>query len=116
MTLLFAGPGLGAGHSECGVVGAGVGTKVLEPPRDKLEGRRLHREPAPHSCSFSTLALVTFIVKIVNWTLDVSPGLSHKIMLIILKGSKIQDSDCFILWSQWDEDSGIDINSLKSKL
>ena len=91
MTLLFAGPGLGAGHSECGVVGAGVGTKVLEPPRDKLEGRRLHREPAPHSCSFSTLALVTFIVKIVNWTLDVSPGLSHKIMLIILKGSKIQD-------------------------
>ncbi len=95
MTLLFAGPGLGVGHRECGVVGAGVGTKVLEPPRDRLEGRRLHREPAPHS-SFSTLALVTLFVHIVNWTavwiLDVSHGLPPKIMLVIFKESLNKDA------------------------
>lgn len=61
MTLLFV-PGLGVGHREWGVVGAGVGTKVDEPPRERLEGRRLHREPAPHCSSFSTLALVTVML------------------------------------------------------
>ena len=61
------GPGLGAGHREWGVVGAGVGTKVDEPPSERLEGRRLQREPAPHS-SLSTLALVTWTQITVNWT------------------------------------------------
>ena len=87
----MAGPGLGAGHREWGVVGAGVGTRVEEPPSERWEGRRLQREPPPHSSSlsFSTLALVTVMLGLLAGVAP--PGAGVRLRHIVGSESLRQD-------------------------